>query len=273
MKETKRTPVPVPASKPKPKPKAKDAPAKAQLSQEYIGSDDDSPAEKAPKPKPKTTMAVHRPSGSVKPKEKSSAKPAPKKPAPKQVATQAPAAELSSSEQTDDDDAPTRDTQTKLPGSIGRASESDSGSDSGSSSDASDVDGASQPASKPAQPRPRQAQPHAVEFRPAQTYVPPKGFSAVPCNHKTTATSVHLFDNLQGKQLWHITAPVGVSLKDLREMAMDSAMKGEAVLQHKGTSYGLWRPEQGEDGACEVMIPHQNGYKAGKTHRRTCRTS
>jgi hypothetical protein len=103
-----------------------------------------------------------------------------------------------------------------------------------------------------------------VEFRPAQAYVPPKGFSAVPCNNKTTAKSAHIFDNLEGKQVWHITAPVGVSLKDLSEIAMDSARRGEPVLQHKGTSYGLSNLEQGEDGACEVMVPHKNGYRTGK---------
>jgi hypothetical protein len=161
MKEMKRTHVPVPGAQPKAKPK--DTPAKAQLSQEFVGSDDDSPAEKAPAAKSKTTMAVHKPNGTVRAKEKSSAKqsaktksaatakPAPRKPAPKQIVTQEQAAELSSSEVTDDEDVPARDMETELPGGKGRASESDSGSASDSSSDESDVDGTSQPAAKPAQ--------------------------------------------------------------------------------------------------------------------------
>jgi hypothetical protein len=94
----------------------------------------------------------------------------------------------------------------------------------------------------------------------------------VPCNDKTIARFAHIFEKLEGKQIWHITAPVGVSLKDLSEIAMDSARKGEPVLQHKGTSYGLSKPEQGEGGACEVMVPHKNGYKAGKDLEHMCRT-
>lgn len=156
MKDMKRTYVPVPGSKPKPK--TKDTPSKVQLSQEFIGSDDDSPAETAPKPKTKTTIAVHRPNGAAKSKEKPSkkdaaapksqpkAKPAPKKSAPTTVVTQAQADELSTSEQTDDDDVPTRDIQTKLAEEDASASGSDSGSSDDSSSDESVANVASQPA-------------------------------------------------------------------------------------------------------------------------------
>ena len=72
-----------------------------------------------------------------------------------------------------------------------------------------------------------------------------------------------MFKNLQGKQIWHITAPEGVSLKDLKQLAMDKAKKGEAVLEHNGTSYGLAEAEVGVGGR-EVMIPVANGYKAGR---------
>lgn len=88
----------------------------------------------------------------------------------------------------------------------------------------------------------------------------------MPCTDKTTSHSSHIFDSLEGKQLWHITAPAGVSLKDLKEIAMDRAMNGEIVLDYKGTSYGFSRMEQSDDGACEVMIPQKNGYKAGRSH-------
>jgi len=55
----------------------------------------------------------------------------------------------------------------------------------------------------------------------------------VPVNDRTVSKSAGLLDNLEGKQIWHITAPVGVSLKDLKELAMDKAMGGEAVLSYK----------------------------------------
>jgi hypothetical protein len=114
------------------------------------------------------------------------------------------------------------------------------------------------------QARASQSQPHTVEFRPTQSYVPPKGFNAVPCNDKTTSKSAHIFDNLEGKQIWHITAPAGVSISELRNFAMDCTVTGESVLLHKGTHYGLSRTAETSDGACEVMMPQMNGYKAGR---------
>jgi hypothetical protein len=158
MKEAKKTPVPLPGSKTKAK--AQSTPLKGSLSNELVGSDDDSSTENATMSKtaekPKMTIAVHRPNGAVKSKTKSTKEPkaAPKKPTPKKVATQAQAAELSSSDQTDDDDATTRDIQTKLPGDArksGSAGKSDSDSSSGSSSDESDADGALKSAQKSTQ--------------------------------------------------------------------------------------------------------------------------
>ncbi|KAF1920428.1 DNA-directed RNA polymerase I subunit RPA34.5-domain-containing protein [Ampelomyces quisqualis] len=241
MKEMKKTPVPLPVlssklqakSKSKPEPKASTVPAKGALSQEFVGSDDDSSPEEPRQPKPKTTIAVHRPNGAVKTKTASNAKAAPQKAAPKQVVTQAQAAELSSSEQTDDDDE-------------------------------SLLNGAPQLTQKPAQAQARtqHARPHTAEIRPAQAYVPPKGFDAVPCNDRTTSKSAHVFSNLEGKQIWHMTAPAGVSVSELKEIAMDRAMGGEAVLYHKGTGYGLSNTGDANSGACMVMIPQKDGYKA-----------
>lgn len=76
--------------------------------------------------------------------------------------------------------------------------------------------------------------------------------------------SARTFESLEGKQIWHITAPAGMLLNEVKEIDMDRALNREAILQHKGTGYGFSRAEQSHDGACEVMVPNQNGYKAGK---------
>jgi hypothetical protein len=116
--------------------------------------------------------------------------------------------------------------------------------------------------------RSSQAQPHAVEFRPAQPYIAPKGFNAVPYNDKTISKATGVFDNLEGKQIWHITAPAGVSISDLKEMTMEHVANGEAVLQHKGTSYGFSGTELSNGGGtCKVLVPQKNGYKAGRLTR------
>ncbi|CAN9154510.1 unnamed protein product [Alternaria alternata] len=287
MKDTHKTKVPLPGSKQKSKPQ--NTPSKAQLSQEFVDSDNDSPNESTAQPKkvekPKATIGIHvngvpktksKPSKKDAPASKSTSKSkvSPKKPASKHIATEEDVADLSSSE-ISDDDAPTRDIQTKLPGnekSKDASSDSDSDSDSTSSSDTSsddsDTDNAPQPTRKPAQTRPSlpvQSQSHAVDFRPTQAYVPPKGFNPVTLNDKTISKSTGLFDNLEGKQVWHITAPAGVSLKDLSEIAMDKAMKGDAILSHKGTDYGFSQTEKSEDGTREVLLPRKNGMEPVST--------
>ncbi|KAI4633441.1 hypothetical protein J4E83_001908 [Alternaria metachromatica] len=282
MSAIQKTKVPLPGSKPKSKPQ--NTPSKAQLSQEFVDSDDDSPSETAAqskKPeKPKATIGIHVngvPKAKSKPSKKdvpapksaSKSKVTPKKPAPKQIATQEDAEDLSSSE-ISGDDAPTRDIQTKLPGntqSKKASSDSDDTSSGDSSSDDSDTGNAPQPTRKPTQTQPAppvQPQSHAVDFRPTQAYAPPKGFAPVPVNDRTISKSTGLFDNLEGKQIWHITAPAGVSLKDLSELAMDKAMKGDAVLSYKGTDYGFSQTES-EDGTREVLLPRNNGMKPAPT--------
>ncbi|KAF1946464.1 hypothetical protein EJ02DRAFT_418571 [Clathrospora elynae] len=281
MKAMKRTPVPLPSSTAKPK--AKDTPSKAPLSQEFIDSDDDVPTEMPAPTKriehPKKTMAIHvngvaktksktSTKEAARPKAASKSKAAPRKPALKQIATQEQAEDLSSSDCTENSDALARDIQTKLPGNEKRMksssdSSSDSDSSSGSSSDDSDTP---QPAPKPAQAR-AQAQLYAtVTTQPARPYEPPRGFNPVPVNDRTTSKSASIFDNLQGKQLWHFTAPVGIPLwKSVKELEIDKAMGGEAILSHKGTEYAFSQTEKSEDGACEVHVPQKNGLHSVST--------
>ena len=263
----KRTPVPLPGSKPKSK--SKIAPPKSALSQELVGSDDDSSAESAPKmkkaEKQKATIGVHRPNGAAKPskneKPTSKSKPAPKKPAPKTISAPEQVEELSSSEVSDDNDAPARDLQTKLPGEV-EMKDASSESDSDSESDSSSEEEAAKPAQKPAQHA--QTKPVEVELRAAKPYAPPKGYNLVSEKDRTSSKAAKMFDNLKGKQVWHITVPAGVSLKDLESIAMDKAMKGEPILSHKGTDYGFLTAEKSEDGPAEVLVPQKNGYSAGE---------
>jgi hypothetical protein len=73
-----------------------------------------------------------------------------------------------------------------------------------------------------------------------------------------------VFENLGGKQVWHITAPAGVSISQLKEFAMDKALAGGAVFSHKGSEYGFSTGDQNEDVPCEVLVPTKKGYKAGE---------
>ncbi len=72
-----------------------------------------------------------------------------------------------------------------------------------------------------------------------------------------------MFDSLQGKQIWHITAPADVSSKDLSNMAMGKALEGGAVLTSKGAEYGFSTAHRSVNGAQEVLVPRKDGYMAG----------
>jgi hypothetical protein len=277
MSNTKKTKVPLPGTKSKSR--TQDIPAIAQSSQEFIDSDDNAPDKSTAQPrnveKPKPTIGIHKngvpiskskaskkdgESSKSTPKSKSS----PKKPAPKRVLTQEQVDDLSNSE-ISDDDVPTRDIPTKLPGNGKRQGVSDSASESDSDEEMAN---APQPSRKPAQPPPqRQPESHAVAFTATKAYAPPRGFHPVPLNARTISTSTALLDKLQGKQIWHITAPAGISLESLSGLDMDQAMRGDAILSYKGTDYGFVQTKQSEDGAREVFIPSKDNVAPGmSTH-------
>jgi hypothetical protein len=76
-----------------------------------------------------------------------------------------------------------------------------------------------------------------------------------------------IFDNLAGKQVWHITAPADLSLKALKEIAMEQALRGESVVSYKGSHYGFSVAEKEEAGEREVVIPRPDGYRVGQYRR------
>ncbi|KAL6705268.1 hypothetical protein ACN47E_007078 [Coniothyrium glycines] len=276
MKTAKRTPVPLPGAKAKSK--AGEVPAKAPLSQEYIDSEDDDPRENAiqhANAKTSTTnIGIHTSTGTVKPKPKAGKsqtqtpsvappKAHPKKLSAKHTTTHEQVDSLSSSGQGDDDDAPA-----ELPAHIGddneaRAFDSDSESSSETSSVETSVGDAPQSSRSTVPENSRHARPtpHAVAFQGAQAYSPPQGFTAMPLNDKALPKATNIFGSLQGKQVWHITAPTGISLLDLTEMVMAQALDGEAVLSHRGTDYAFTQAQTGEDGVCAVLVARKDGYR------------
>lgn len=96
----------------------------------------------------------------------------------------------------------------------------------------------------------------------ARQYVPPKDFIPTKTSRAESSPSTAVLDNLKGKQIWHITAPANVSLKDLKQLTMEQAKKGQAVLKHKNASYGFTNVEEEDSGVHEVIVPRQDGYKA-----------
>jgi hypothetical protein len=274
-----KTPVPVSSSKktPIPVPTSKTPKQTAPLSSELVGDSDDSSDEavgqsNGAQKKSSINIAVHRPKtkGAAKPatevkkKQKDTPKKAAKdaalskKPAPKQVTTEEEGASSSSEESSDDAETDIKQAQQR---EAQKKQKDDSDSSSDDSSDESEEEAAPAPQQTSTRPAPSKSQ--TVTFQQARPYVPPEDFKAASTERAASSTPTNLLKNLDGKQIWHITAPEGISLKDLKQLAMDKAQKGEAVLEHKGTSYSF-APAWAGAGGREVMIPVAGGYIAGE---------
>ncbi|KAF7451603.1 RNA-polI-A34 multi-domain protein [Pyrenophora tritici-repentis] len=231
----KKTPVPLPGSKPKSKPQASSS--KPQLSQEFVNSDDDSPSESTAQPKkaekPKTTIGIHV-NGVAKKKTKPSKKDAPAlKPTPKaKVAPVKPAPK-----------------QTVTQKDVSDSSSSDESDDSG------DVPMKDIQAKVPVKEKGKDASSDSSDSSGSDSSM----------NSTTASKSAGLFDNLEGKQVWYMTAPGGVSLKDLEELEMEKVMDGEAVLSYKGIDYNCPQMQKSEEVEREVFVHHKNGLKPVST--------
>ncbi|KAL2868609.1 DNA-directed RNA polymerase I subunit RPA34 [Aspergillus lucknowensis] len=81
---------------------------------------------------------------------------------------------------------------------------------------------------KPSQTRPG---------HPPQPYKPPFGFkSAKPQSSSSTSS---ILSDIQGKQVFHITAPAYLPLSKIKEVSLAGALKGEPILKHDGVQYAI----------------------------------
>ncbi|KAF2000442.1 hypothetical protein P154DRAFT_534780 [Amniculicola lignicola CBS 123094] len=274
MRKSKHTAVPLPSSRSKSQPKPNNPPSKAHLSQEYVGSTDESDLEDYPRDKAsakpsKYTMPVsigiHRPNGVQNktqvpaPKSKST----PSKPVSAEIESSGSDGSESSSGDSDEQDQSKANGTGKNLRKESAQSVSSSGSSSDESEDESEEESEEEPARQPApQEHVRSPKKHAIEIRQAQPFVPPKNFNAIATTSKAKSVAMGIFDSLAGKELWHITTRDGVSLLDIPRDEINKAMQGEAVLRHNSIEYGISTTEDGEGAIKEVLLPCANGYKA-----------
>ncbi|KAF2263525.1 hypothetical protein CC78DRAFT_617593 [Lojkania enalia] len=272
MSQVTKTPIPLPGASPRRPTKAKrTSPKSSQLSKEIVSSSDDSgnetttqpqPTKKPTKQKKSIDIAVHRPKTNGVQKPTSSKTPIPIPRHSKKDVNQAREISSLESDESDDDaaeNAPKYANQKKRDFAAAYSSESESESSTVSSSESSN-EVAYAPAQIAQKEYPGSNPSHIVESRPTQPYVPPKGFEALSIPIKASSPAVTIFEQLEGKRIWHITAPAGVPIREIKQVALDQALKGEAILNYKGIDYGF-STEENEAGARNILLPHQNGYK------------
>lgn len=100
---------------------------------------------------------------------------------------------------------------------------------------------------------------------PLLPYALPPGFEAVTISSQPTSRQAELFSHisLQGKQLWHITVPAGVSITSVTEVATQSVQDGSAILSYKGADYGLIAEPDDINSRERLLLPsaEHNKYK------------
>lgn len=133
----------------------------------------------------------------------------------------------------------------------------------GSESEESDTSGSN---GEEANTTPSPTQPTVAECEdairpiPSKAFRPPSGYTAIDSNLLATNGTMSEA-NLQGKQIWHITAPSKVPLSSLTELALSSISSGEPVVTHNNISYILGEDKASSAESTTLLAPLKDGYK------------
>lgn len=85
---------------------------------------------------------------------------------------------------------------------------------------------------------------------PAQAFRAPNGFQTLSTD--TSSRDLQGFDNLDGKQVWHISAPASVDLTLIKDLDIGAALRGESILTASGINYGM---QPSSDQAEILLLP------------------
>ncbi|KAK7610476.1 DNA-directed RNA polymerase I subunit RPA34.5-domain-containing protein [Phyllosticta paracitricarpa] len=103
-----------------------------------------------------------------------------------------------------------------------------------------------------------------MSLRPAKAFQPPPGFNKVQSNINPSSNLSKLLKStdLSKKQIWHITAPASIDVKQVKEFALGQGMDNKTVLQHKGAEYAFARASDDSQTAAKLLVPTGKGYAA-----------
>lgn len=100
-----------------------------------------------------------------------------------------------------------------------------------------------------------------------KSWAPPAGFEIVPEVTQDTNRVAGLFSEnyLEGKKLWHITAPASVPINALSEVVLDHFLSDKTALSYGGTEYTLVMETNKPDEPIFPLIPNKGCalYNAG----------
>lgn len=159
-------------------------------------------------------------------------------------------------------------------GGTGNESKSDAGGSSADSSSVSESGSESESGSsdKTSVQSPRKESPvqKSIPEQPIPIYEPPAGFESTSISfHAASKLSEILApSNLQGKQIWHITAPESVPISSVKEVSTKNIGNGASVLEYHGAKYGLIPESDAEQASSRALLlpsTQTNDYRPSKT--------
>lgn len=93
-------------------------------------------------------------------------------------------------------------------------------------------------------------------------YTPLDGFSIASIDNEGTSQirSILSQENLNGKHIWHITAPTSVPISEIKTLTPTDILEGKSILFYKGSSYGLNLNDDRGVGP-RILLPARKGSK------------
>ncbi|KAK6364521.1 hypothetical protein LTS17_012144 [Exophiala oligosperma] len=155
----------------------------------------------------------------------------------------------------DDDDEDTEESSSSQSSAEEDGSDAESTSNSSSSSSRSKKRSSDTIPETPVKKARKTATSSNVRIAP-KAYKPPTGYEALTLSASDYTSEVTgLLDNLDGKQVWHISVPDFVSIESVKSFDMQAVMRGESILSKDGVSYNLHSMPSAH-GYETLLMPH-----------------
>jgi hypothetical protein len=105
-----------------------------------------------------------------------------------------------------------------------------------------------------------------MSFKETSPYRPPSGFELASLEDEAPEAS-QLFEksNLEGKQIWYMTAPASVPISSIQKTSLAEITNGNAILSHNGNDYSFIQDSSEDITYTKVMVPKSSddGYRVG----------
>lgn len=98
---------------------------------------------------------------------------------------------------------------------------------------------------------------------PPPPYYPPPGFQVATVTFSSRIQDLFSRENLEGKQIWHITSPASVPINLIKEIPIQNVASGGPILSYNDAQYGLEAEADVDHIEKVLLIPssNDNSYK------------